>query len=501
MLNVTIILIILINNIYQIISITQCNLLNPIDLQSATYSHSLILRVQPTYSSETIEKTLIISEVLVREVIKISTNNYNKIKMNDLILIRIDNNIEEIYDDSCWYLLRITTIDIILFLNETNTNEFDLRYPPMESTLYVRYNIDAVINYETYAPQVIIKTQIDKPILLNDYSLQCNVRGNPLPRLLWSKNNQTLEYYPTAKQCKIPCRIYSIQNEYESFLYFRTLSMDDSGIYMCHAENAINYTMTSVYIDVDQVNIINQSNINLTCAILKYCHHRGQCISIDNQWKCLCDNQYMGDECEINYDDIIKKQNNEILLFKSRLLTGSILILISFILILITIISYFHARNKKFKRKNRSISSKSIINGKISKSQFIEQINKSEIQQSLSIPIVRIINNRSILKKESLTTDNNNDDDDEYRNSNGYCNSTKINKECFSLKMNNIEESNFQTSTNGLILSEDYLEFYQPDVQSGLIRPLTIRTNTPKYYKKNLSSHHRFLLSQSIDQQ
>ncbi|CAF1336322.1 unnamed protein product [Rotaria sordida] len=200
MLNVTIILIILINNIYQIISITQCNLLNPIDLQSATYSHSLILRVQPTYSSETIEKTLIISEVLVREVIKISTNNYNKIKMNDLILIRIDNNIEEIYDDSCWYLLRITTIDIILFLNETNTNEFDLRYPPMESTLYVRYNIDAVINYETYAPQVIIKTQIDKPILLNDYSLQCNVRGNPLPRLLWSKNNQTLEYYPTAKQ-------------------------------------------------------------------------------------------------------------------------------------------------------------------------------------------------------------------------------------------------------------------------------------------------------------
>ncbi|CAF4929602.1 unnamed protein product, partial [Rotaria sp. Silwood2] len=132
--SVSIILIILINNIYQTLAITQCNLLNPIDLQAAAYNHSLILRVQPIYSSETIEKTIVISEVLVREVIKISTNSYHKIKMNDLILIRIDNNIDEILDDSCWYLLRITTVDIILFLNETNTNEFDLRFPPVEST-------------------------------------------------------------------------------------------------------------------------------------------------------------------------------------------------------------------------------------------------------------------------------------------------------------------------------------------------------------------------------
>ncbi|CAF3637514.1 unnamed protein product, partial [Rotaria sp. Silwood2] len=91
--SVSIILIILINNIYQTLAITQCNLLNPIDLQAAAYNHSLILRVQPIYSSETIEKTIVISEVLVREVIKISTNSYHKIKMNDLILIRIDNNI------------------------------------------------------------------------------------------------------------------------------------------------------------------------------------------------------------------------------------------------------------------------------------------------------------------------------------------------------------------------------------------------------------------------
>jgi hypothetical protein len=66
---------------------------------------------------------------------------------------------------------------------------------------------------ETYSPQLIVKTRINKPFISHDYSLQCNARGNPLPRLLWSKNNQMFEYYPSAKQCKSSCRIYSIQNK------------------------------------------------------------------------------------------------------------------------------------------------------------------------------------------------------------------------------------------------------------------------------------------------
>lgn len=145
--SVTLILIILINNIYQTRTTTQCNLLNAIDLQSATYRHSLILRVQSVYLSEDIDKTILVSQVLVREVIKISKTSIHQIKINDIILIRIDNDIEEMLDDSCWNLLRVATVDMILFLNETNTNHFDLRYPPIESTLYVRQNIDAVINY------------------------------------------------------------------------------------------------------------------------------------------------------------------------------------------------------------------------------------------------------------------------------------------------------------------------------------------------------------------
>ena len=145
--SITIILIILITNILHILTINQCNLLSTIDLQAATYSHSLILHVQPIYSSEEIEKTLLIRKVLVREVIKIPLISYHQVKINDRILIEIDDNFDEIHDNSCWHLLRVINIDIILFLNQTNTNEFILRYAPVESTLRVRQNIDAVMNY------------------------------------------------------------------------------------------------------------------------------------------------------------------------------------------------------------------------------------------------------------------------------------------------------------------------------------------------------------------
>jgi hypothetical protein len=140
--SVTIILIIFINYFYYIIPSNQCNLLSAIDLQSATYSHSLILRVQPLNS-----KNLITSEVLVREVIKISKLNTSPIKINDMIIIRIANDLDELLDHSCWDLLHLTNIDIILFLNETDTNAFDLHYPPVESTFRVRENIDAVMDY------------------------------------------------------------------------------------------------------------------------------------------------------------------------------------------------------------------------------------------------------------------------------------------------------------------------------------------------------------------
>jgi len=141
--SITILLIIF---IFQIITSNQCDLLSAIDLQSATYSHSLILRVQPIDSIEEIEKYFITRKVLIIEILKMPIISKYQIKINDMIIIRIDKDLDELLDTSCWQLLRITNIDIILFLNETNKNEFDLRYPPVESTLRVRQNIDSVMN-------------------------------------------------------------------------------------------------------------------------------------------------------------------------------------------------------------------------------------------------------------------------------------------------------------------------------------------------------------------
>ncbi|CAF5186924.1 unnamed protein product [Rotaria magnacalcarata] len=270
--------------------------------------------------------------------------------------------------------------------------------------------------------------------------------------------------------------------------------------------------MTSVYIDIDQTNTINRSNINVTCATLKYCHHRGQCIADDHQWKCLCDHQFIGEHCEINSDDIIKKQNNAIHLLKSRILAGGILTLFGFISISIALISCFHARRKRKKRNNLTVLRR-ITNGKTLQNELIEHINKSQAQQSLSTPIVRLVNARPILRKQSaiIASDNYDDEDNHHhrrhhhhhhhhhhdKNSNG-C-SRSIDEKYNSLKMNNIKESSFETNTHNLILSEGYLEYYRPDAQSGLIRPLSKRADSSKRHKKYISSRNRLHASRSVD--
>lgn len=153
---VSIQLIILISNIIFIhvtIAVSQCELSSAINLQSATYIHSLILRVQTINSSEDNNyNRIFLRQVLVREIIKNSIDNLHQyqIRMNGIIIIRINNDANRLFDNSCWDLLRISTVDVILFLNKTNTNEYDLHYPPIESTLRVRQHIDAVLNYGEY---------------------------------------------------------------------------------------------------------------------------------------------------------------------------------------------------------------------------------------------------------------------------------------------------------------------------------------------------------------
>jgi len=116
---------------------------------------------------------------------------------------------------------------------------------------------------------------------------------------------------------------------------------------------------------------------------------------------------------------------------------------------LISFISCLLARNNQTKREKISIL-KPTING------------KNHEQSISSSPIVRIIT------KESST------ETDDY----------------ISKKLNKTEELNIETKTNHLILSDDH------DSESGLIRPLTIRTDIPKY----VSFNNRFLLPRSVNQ-
>ena len=151
-----ILLIVLLNNGVSVLRLTSasspCDLSSAINLQSVTYSHSLVVRVQPIPLSDDDDNQLLVRHVLVREVIKspmpMPSDVHPRIKPDDIVIIRITNeNDGKSLDDSCWHLLRVPTVDIILFLNATSaSNQFDLYYPPVESTFRVRENIDAVLN-------------------------------------------------------------------------------------------------------------------------------------------------------------------------------------------------------------------------------------------------------------------------------------------------------------------------------------------------------------------
>ena len=187
-------LIVLISNIvylHQTTAVSQCELSSAIHLQSVTYTHSLIVRVQPIVSSEldwtanSPARLVPLRKVLVREVIKSPISepreHHQQIKMNDLIIIRIkDDHQEDFLDDSCWQLLRISTIDVILFLNQTSIDEFDLYHPPVESTFRVRQDIDAVLHHgKFFAP-------LDMPVASWDLppSRKCLLASRPF----WSAN-------------------------------------------------------------------------------------------------------------------------------------------------------------------------------------------------------------------------------------------------------------------------------------------------------------------------
>lgn len=117
------------------------------DIQSATYSHSLILRIQPMNMSDEYEEKFLVRKVLVQEIVKNAPLINSSIELNDMIIIHIDKELDEILDDSCWQLLRETNIDSILFLNESISNQFYLHFPPVQSTYRVREHIDAVLDY------------------------------------------------------------------------------------------------------------------------------------------------------------------------------------------------------------------------------------------------------------------------------------------------------------------------------------------------------------------
>ncbi|CAF4446563.1 unnamed protein product, partial [Adineta steineri] len=77
-------------------------------------------------------------------------------------------------------------------------------------------------------------------------------------------------------------------------------------------------------------------------------------------------------------------------------------------------------------------------------------------------------------------------------------------EERFSFKMNKSEELGLGSLMNGTndinnrVIAQGHVELYQPDNQTGLIKPLNIGKDQPQRYTKYVSSYSKFVLPRPV---
>lgn len=242
-------------------------------------------------------------------------------------------------------------------------------------------------------------------------------------------------------------------------------------------------------------------------------------------------------------------------LFQSRFLAGSILFAIGFLLLIIALVSWFLARNNRQQRKllqKRLLAKTSAekpliaptkeskpskeIHDTIPSSTINEAINKPPTPTPTPTPppatvhisppptvekkpflhsSIRPSKMPTTLTRESSTATDDDDDGGGGDGLNSFLRNyqtlppvpTKIDEEYeerFSLKMNKSEELGLGYLTNGLnnkeptTISHTYVNFYEPDQQTGLIKPLDMRKDPPQRYTKYVSSYSKFVLPRPV---
>ncbi|CAF0929250.1 unnamed protein product [Didymodactylos carnosus] len=197
---------------------------------------------------------------------------------------------------------------------------------------------------KTYSPQLIVKTLPDKPEIFKPYRLQCNTRGNPLPKLVWSKNTRQ----------------------------FRSSK--------AYAKNPMNKTQASITLAFDPVHKNPLEHYskrkNSTCDFLDRCYDRGQCIILEKKLQCLCEKNFFGDRCEHSYDEMVKKHSNELLLFKSRFITSVMLGIVLVLLMTLGLISWLLSRaGKRHFKSQKTVSDIETVKDKKKDEDVVKNVN------------------------------------------------------------------------------------------------------------------------------
>ncbi|XP_048884664.1 pro-neuregulin-2, membrane-bound isoform-like isoform X3 [Brienomyrus brachyistius] len=126
-------------------------------------------------------------------------------------------------------------------------------------------------------------------------SLKCEATGNPAPSYKWYKDGSELK---RSKEIKIK------SNKKNSRIQINKAKLEDSGNYMCVAENMLGKDNTTSTVNVQSITTTLSPGSGHTRGCNEtektYCVNGGDCYFIHgiNQLSCKCPNDFTGDRCQ-----------------------------------------------------------------------------------------------------------------------------------------------------------------------------------------------------------
>ncbi|CDI97144.1 pro neuregulin 2 membrane bound [Echinococcus multilocularis] len=165
-----------------------------------------------------------------------------------------------------------------------------------------------------YSPQV----NTFEPQILpfgEDFSATCVGNGDPLPQVMWYKDNYPVDIAANGRNVRVEI-VQTSSHVREAILEIDNLVLLDNGDYVCKASNPLGSTQSLLQLRVstagvsltDQEIAMESRDLESCPADENHCFNDGECFAKKSnplERRCKCKDGFMGDQCQFRTSGIV----------------------------------------------------------------------------------------------------------------------------------------------------------------------------------------------------